>query len=312
MTDLFSQRIEWLGIALRVPEDWQIIRHGLSPKKGRLSFVDRRRQRMELVWTRCDREPDLERMIDNQKSRELELDRQTEFQLRRGPKDWIALSCRGAGPTVVTRAVRFHRPSLRLIEANVLTQKDEPNAQELVWGLLGGIEVAGRAEQARHWSAFDINVTVPPGYRLIKTRVLPLDVTLRFGSGDAPAGSARGPEVSVRRMGMAGAWYSGDPESLIRRDLDKVRFAGFQAAQLRGHPVTRAEGEERVAPFFRLLGRRRKVRILLWECEPENALYQVTALAPLKNPVSPDDFQVDCGPPGDRQTPPRSDGSGHA
>ena len=35
-----SDLVEWLGLQFAVPDDWQIIRHSLQPKGGRLVLVE--------------------------------------------------------------------------------------------------------------------------------------------------------------------------------------------------------------------------------------------------------------------------------
>ena len=39
--------VEWLGLRLVLPRPWEIVRHGVSGRKGSLAFADRRRQRLE-------------------------------------------------------------------------------------------------------------------------------------------------------------------------------------------------------------------------------------------------------------------------
>ena len=58
--DTFSHEIAWLGLTLKVPEDWEIVRHSVAVERGSLIFVDRRRQRLELGWLSVKSEPDLE------------------------------------------------------------------------------------------------------------------------------------------------------------------------------------------------------------------------------------------------------------
>ena len=58
-----EQVIQWLGLRLCVPADWQVVRHSLAADRGGLVFVDRYRQRLQLNWTQVPCEPDLDRMI---------------------------------------------------------------------------------------------------------------------------------------------------------------------------------------------------------------------------------------------------------
>jgi hypothetical protein len=289
-----EQTIEWMGLRLAVPREWEIVRHSSSARKGSLTFIDRRQQRLKLMWTACDQEPDLEHMLDNQRSRELETDPQSRVTRRQGPDRWSGIDCEAPDGAVTTRSVRYDRDTSRLVEVIILTRRAEADREELVRGLLRRLQIASSAEAARHWCAFDIDVTVPQDFRLVDATVKPADVTLRFRPQQAANSQSAGPEVSVRRMGMADAWYTGDAEKLIARFLPKVQFLEFREMQHADHPAMHAEGKESTLPLQRLLGRSRNCRVLLWKCEPENALYEVSALSSTKQPIFPQDFEVRC------------------
>ena len=59
-----TQTYRWLGLSFEVPKEWEIVRHSTSTERGRLVLVDRRRQRLEVCWSECKKEPDLERLVE--------------------------------------------------------------------------------------------------------------------------------------------------------------------------------------------------------------------------------------------------------
>jgi hypothetical protein len=289
-----SQAIEWMGIAFNVPEDWQIVRHGLSLDRGSLTLVDRRVQRLQLMWTNVKQEPDVERMIEHARKEAEKSESAPDVRAFRGFGSWRVLRTALPSGLVTTRAARFDAKTSRLLEAIVSTTVDEPRGDELVGRLLEAMRVVCRAEAAQRWCAFDVSVALPPDFRLSSTTVNPADVTLHFEAVDPEDGHELGAGVTIRRMGMVADWYAGNAEALIRRDARKVEFESFAAFELHGHPATEAVGREPAPPLRRVLGRERECRVLLWHCEPENALYRVTTSCPPTRRIRARDFDVDC------------------
>jgi hypothetical protein len=296
MTIELDQTIAWMGLEWRVPADWEIVRHSLVEKKGALTFIDRRRQRLVVSWTDSDHEPDLETMVSNHKSREIELDAEARVSVVSELRPWHAVRRISSAGDVLTRAVLYHASAKRLIEVIVSTDTKERDGQRLLSDLLEQFRVVAPAGDARHWRAFGIDVTAPPEFRLVGAIVKPADVAFHFrrhGTGDRRT-KGQPPPVALRRMGMARAWYAGNAEAIIRRDAPKVAFRSFDRSTHGGHPAVMAEGLEPAPPLLRWLGRQRRRSVLLWTCEAENALYELTTSSAPKHPVSPEQFDVHC------------------
>jgi hypothetical protein len=283
-----------MGVAFRVPDDWQIVRHSVSLERGSLTLVDRRVQRLQLSWSTVPQEPDVERMIDHERGELEKTESGAEIRALRGFGAWQVIETAAPSGAVTTRAVRFDVKTSRLLEAVVSTRRDEPGGAELVRRLLDTLRVVCKAEAVRHWCAFDVDLVAPPDFRLTATTVNPSDVTFRFEAVDPEDGRELGASVSVRRRGMVADWYTGNAEGLIRRDLPKTDFESFETSERAGHSATRASGLEPAPPLRRLLGKQRRVQVLSWTCEPENALYVVTTHSPPARPLSPVDFDVHC------------------
>jgi hypothetical protein len=287
MTDDPFQTIEWLGLRFEVPAEWEIVRHGLSPKKGNLVLVDRRRERMELFWTHLEREPDLERMLLDQRHRELEAEPNATFQDLGSRRSWRGFWRTSPAGEVLGRAVRFERASERLVEAAMIGAEDRRLVRRIIESIL-----IGRAEESHRCRAFDLDVTTPPGYRLTRATVKPADVAFEF----RPHGPGKpGPdEVSIRRMGMAEAWYGDDPEKLLRREAPGVRFRPASRGLHANHPAFFVEGNEPGERLQRLIGRGHGRRVLIWCCPAENAVYRIGTKSADRRPVLPEDIRVAC------------------
>src|SRR5690242_13516978 len=118
-----SQQIEWMGVAFRVPEDWQIVRHSLTLDRGGLTLVDRRGQRLQLRWNTVKQEPGVERMIDHEREEQQKAGT-SEVRALRGFGGWRVLRST-EGDKVTTRALRFDPKTSRLLEVVVSTTEKE-------------------------------------------------------------------------------------------------------------------------------------------------------------------------------------------
>jgi hypothetical protein len=291
MKDAPFQTIEWLGLRFDAPADWEIVRHSLSPEKGSLGLVDRRCERMELFWTRLEREPDLDRMLRDQQSRELGAEPGATFRELGAPRSWRGFWLSSPAGKALARAVRFDAASARLVEAVIVPAATDD--RRLVPRVLESIAVK-RAEESSRCRAFGLDVTAPPGYRLTHATVKPADVALEF-RGQKPGRKEPGPEeVSIRRMGMAQAWYGDDPQKIVRREAPRVRFRAPAERPYHHHQAFSIEGDEPGERLGRLFGRGHGRRILIWSCPAENAVYRISTKSLERRPVLPDDFRVAC------------------
>ena len=279
-----------MGLRLTVPADWDIVRHSTRPERGSLSLVDRRQQRLQLRWRDVERAPDLGQMIADHRSRQLQRDPDARFRPFEPVGSWRGLSRIVDRGELVTRALRFDEPTGRLIEAIVLDPGDGsgPDLREL----LTGIAVLSRAREAARWRAFDLEVHAPPGWRLDTVQVNPADASLRFKPASKDGRKQRsaagmevaGPELVVRRMGMASSWYKG-PEALLRKALGRDVDFEMAAAHHPPHNAVRAISDEQGTRLRRYAGRLRRREDVIWQCQRENAVYQLTRMsAPPRGP----------------------------
>lgn len=315
-TDPCNQAIRWMGVAARVPGEWQIVRHSLSPSRGRLALIDRYRQRLTVNWTQCRDEPDLERMLADYRAQQFNAHDQADLTDLTGVPGWVGTRRRFAhSGQQITQAVCYDPQTRRLLEATITCpppgppDPPPPESTESAGGaggagdeglaarVLGGIEVAEPADAVTRWRAFDLDVTLPARWRLRSTRVNPADVTLTFGqvrTGRWKRTLPTGAEATVRRMGMADVWYDGDGADFLRGQAKGSRFKP-QPALYRGRSVLEGRGWEAGPLLKRLTGQLRRRHDLLWRCEACNAVYHLSVRSYRKQPIEAESFGVCCG-----------------
>lgn len=270
---------------LEFPAGWEIVAHATSTRTGSLTLADRRDQRAQLSWRGIGqgRRPDLDRMIEDYRSRESQRHPDAQYIEPSAASGWRALR-RRSQTTTLTRAVRFEPSADRLVEL-VLSWPTEfdPAIEDM---LLGGFSLVEPTSTPRRWRAFGLDVTAPEGFGIDSALSRPGQSSLDF--------SARRARVRVTRRGGGGAWYDG------RLDVWAYRFSGVRPgvpampASHRGHPAVRFRTHESTTRFARLLGRARDREELFWHCPAESALYQVGTLSTRRDTVTPEQVEVVC------------------
>jgi hypothetical protein len=260
-----------MGLSFVVPEQWQLVRHGLSPDDGRLVFVDRRRQRLTVSWAKCAERPDLGRLIDDYERQRLKQESEGRFRIR---GSWRGLVQRDEFGERVCRAVTYE--SGLLVEVQLLLEADAENPRQALSHFVRDFAFES-SEGARRWTAFDVDLVVPPRHRLESTDVKPADVRLSFEQHDEE-GRHTGLEVTVRRLGMARSWFDGDLEALVRSHWPKW--------SLNVHAESGASGEVRgdgLGPgpvFRRWLKLVPRIQFRAWSVPEENAIYELAVVGP--------------------------------
>lgn len=301
----FDQRVEWLGLRLRVPRDWEIVRHGVSPQLGRLTFVDRRRERFTLSWTECRSPPDVDHLLREISRVPSDADgaRPIEIGAWRGVER--SSVCGEAGAPVLPGAreihlVRYDVRASRLLEAQCRWPSEASKSVALAEArrLVGQIESIAPPRLARSWRAFDLAFTSAPGFRLVGASVAPADTELRFEQcfeHGEPRSSQPPARVSVRRLGMARSRFDGDLERWLRNELSRVCFESLSRERYRGLGVVVGRGRDPHTRLERWLGRGRERTALLAFAESENALYLLATEASVGAAPDPRTFDLRWG-----------------
>jgi hypothetical protein len=275
------QTIYWLGMRLSVPDDWEVVRHGIHARKGRLVFVDRRRQRLVLSWVTTDRPPEVARLLEDYRNRDLEEDSDRRFTDLPPTAGWRGIRRKGAEG--LTRATRYEALDQRWIEMTIPWPQQYD--RDLERKLLEGFSMV-RGEQARRWRAFRVDVRTPPGWELTGTTVKPADVMLQFRHGRA--------DSMVRRRGLAEGWYDGDLGRYLHQEIQQV-VSHREQRVYEGRSVEVCVTDEPMARVKRLLKRPRRRVDLAWFESADQAVYHLTTISPAEAPVQPEAFQVSAG-----------------
>lgn len=296
MNKLCTKNIEWLGIQLRVPGEWEIRRHSAALERGSLVLVDRRRQRMQLFWQKSPSPPDLKRSAEDYRKRALnENEGATSRSLPDGT-GWTGFMILPPGKAAAESRAMKYQPETGLVLELVITTGTTDGGLEvpLVRELLSNCRATVPPKAAVHWRAFGIDCTVPAGFIMEEAAVKPMDVLFRFRDPGTGRRRRPGRTVSVQRLGMAGEWFDGNLESFaLNRDTDSERQT-ISHVRRRDHDAVRTEGEGKSTPFVRLRKGRRRVERVAWHCEASNCVFLVHACSGVRSPFSTDPVEVRC------------------
>lgn len=279
-TDVYppDQWICWMGLSMHVPGGWQIRQHGISPEAGRLVFVDRRMQRMEVFWSRPAKEPDPARMIRHtvESMQEEHPDVHVSSRLPGGIPGWDGFSF-DQNPRCF-RAVRYDADAQVLLQVTLTLDGIREDTNRQTRTILNGLSVAEHPDRASHWRAFGMDCRLPPGWALRGAKVHPMDVTLRFEvNPNRKRRSADPGTVTIRRLGMAGDWFDGDLEAYARRRTTGLRSRiGMDESCSGGCRVVTRVRKSGAAGVLRLKG---SETLKIWHDPETNSLFELTVSA---------------------------------
>ncbi len=333
--------VEWLGVRMALPRSWEIVRHGVSPRKGSLVFADRTRQRLQLTWTQCVQPPDVTRLLSDHRAEQVETDPDARFEAAALPAPWRGVVHHLRDDHRLLRAACYDRATRRLLEAVLALEgsaddADTPSGSaSWVETLLREIRVVGPAESVHHLQAFGVRVAWPRGWRLLRTRIQPADAAFTLApvepspkslprTGEQPRSSAVAPpppppassRVTLRRRGMADAWFDGDLARLLRQEIKPshplpppsptvtptpaptasllLADDALPSTDATGDPLTLHASWNHPGPRYRRwLGRHRVSRTALRHDPADRGVYQITATHPARQPVSLDGFEIE-------------------
>ena len=287
-------RWAWMGLRFDAPASWAASRHDVRAEAGRLVLVDRRRQRLQMTWSRLPpgaRPPDPAALAADWRKR-IEAAAGADPPPLTPLTTWLppepteapdgapiawAGWCGPGGGGLGTRTDAVAAVGGRLIDlvqldpppgpGRAARRPGAPSAQALA--LLGSAAPAAGPGGACRWTGLGLDARLPGGWSAALARHEPAASVLAFAGPD---------RLTARfwRRGMAAAWFDGDAVAL----LDASTPAGVRA-EPGGRPGSAvAAGPEPCRPWPRLQGRARRRRDLLWHDAEANTVRGVTVRGP--------------------------------
>ena len=278
--------IAWMGLRMSLPEDWQPTRHSLNAQRGSLTFIDRRRQCLQLLWTTVSKTPDIVQVIEDYQASVLEEDDQADLEIWDDLDPWLGLVRLIDGQPALVRAATYSTKHKVLLEATLNADRLQGEPRQEARRILQAIKIAQPSTRATRWRLFDLDVQMPPFWQLTKMESAVADVAFtftRYQPGQMQNGKQKPDKMTkdqaiIRRRAMASTFHKGGLRRYIQRQSPKAIFKQFDDKIETERTVTSAVGIEAGKRARRLLGLLRTQRERVFRVESEDALYQITTL----------------------------------
>jgi len=296
--------IDWLGLHLELPRNWEIVRHSTSQRKGSLVFADRTHQRLQVTWTACAKPPDVARLLADHRARQCEQDADARFEPPALPAGWRGLTRLQDDGRSLTRAARFDTKTSRLIEAVFDAEPCRADAQALADQVLTPLRITHPADDAPRFRAFGLDVEVskpraegrnaPHAWQITEAKILPADITLRWEPSAEAGKKHRDSQYTVRRRAMADVWFDNNLRRLLQAESPRTAMS-FTPAAVNSHPAQQATWVVPGPRYQRLLSQHHLAVAVAWHCPRDNAVYLSFATGRAKSSPSLAGWAVRCG-----------------
>ncbi|MBD3422530.1 MAG: hypothetical protein GF398_20635 [Chitinivibrionales bacterium] len=273
---------QWLGLYFHTPLEWEIVRHGSKQDLGRLVFIDRRNQRMQLTWTACSGKPDVTRIFEDYRSKDREQYPECELSKAFRVAKWYGYH-RTVDSKMVTRAAYFDKLYNRWLDV-VLVWPDGYN-QQTADLFFKSFKTVGSRNGVMTWQAFETHFTVPAQWRLTSTEIIPARCTFTFEQDKD--------QLVVCRHAMAKAWFDGDLEKYVRSRSSYYR-GSYSIGSVNNHEAAIFRGNERRLSIRWFAGNRYRRHALSWYCKAQEIVYSIETRFVGRKPVDPQLVKLFC------------------
>ena len=285
--------LAWHHCQFQLPSDWELTGFASREEKGRLEFSTRNGLQAQLYWRRCDRKPDVGRIIDEIHRRHLRA-RKAEHAQRFGslqranPSQFLFGYDRPDWPCHAGAYLEDSRVLLQWLFPNF----DQDEAEHTIKPMLASF--APNDGDRRHWAIMGLNFQLPEKLKLISVEPYPANVSLMFEG-------KRLPRVTVRRWGASPLLLKDKP---VKHFIHKyVRSIGsvvsVEERRLFGHPGVEVDFRKRGERVMqKLTGRWWPGKLLAWHDEEAMRIYAFEQVGPKrrKRLELSDVFQETCTP----------------
>lgn len=276
-------RVIWLGMSLAAPTDWEILQHATRPQRGKLVFADHRRGRMHLGWAAARLSPDRDRLLEDYRARDLEEDAETRFTSLGTLAGWRGYR-RHRDDEIVTRAGRFDDMHMRWVELTIAWPDGLDRGIER--RILESFSLLDDRRGPTTWRAFGMAFQAPEGLALRQADIRPGVATMHFSDERRLR-----TEAQLRRFSAAHAWYDGDAQALIERELPRSDWT-FERWPLGATQAVIGRTRQPAARWRNLVGLRRQRVDMVWADASGSRMFHVTTVSPPARPLDPTAFNL--------------------
>lgn len=266
-----TQQTVWHGLAITLPQDWELLQYSRDPDQGRLTFADRSDYRLELSWQSHPSRPSLKRMLGDYRALLAQDDAVGAVEPVEAPgwKGMAVYPLRDSERVEETRYLRFEKELGKSLEA-VFRWPDASPDRGFEEAVLETVTPCAERDGLAAWTAWGMAISVPVGWRPVDCRVQPADVQLTFAErADA------NPSVEFSRRGFLHHWFDGDLAGWIARETGTVGQCSHRSRA--DHHAVHSRVDEAAAGIAGRLGRRQQRQLAAWVCPRDGRLYAVRA-----------------------------------
>ncbi len=267
------------------PADWELAVLCGPGEPGRLTFADRRYQRLDIRWTKLDYRPNLELMLDKYRRRE----EKEEIRVEPFSSEQWRCVVRTSENGQVIHAGEFLEKHRLLIEATIVWPDRRDKSVEN--SVLSSVRFH-EPEGSSLWQAMGMAVTVPGGFELSGVDAKVGRIRWEFKSSNK-----RSPQLGVEQLAMPECWL----ESPLGDWLAKGLPTGSEVEQqepvtINDHPAQKIRSRRRINALSAIRRMHQLRTDAAWHCPLENRIYHtwITQASKQEHIELPDDFRVEC------------------
>lgn len=281
-------RVGWQGLALTLPDDWNIGAIGGAKTDGYLRFDDPDMPRLEIKWADAGNTfVDLNKVVDKylremskgkgkaQVSRDVKLASKRKLRGKKGAQffSW-------KGDTQGFGAAWFCPDCHRTVILQVMGQLNEP-VQDLAEQILLEIEDHPKDEWIL-WSAYGFDFYSPKDFTLAGQKLMAglIEISLAHDT-ELLSGTRWGMANVILRRRSLEDWGKGELAKRLKKfdaQYTPTKFRGHEAIQIEGRTVLPQEKVKSFIDHVRGKGFPDRVKALLWHCPESNKLFYVESI----------------------------------
>jgi len=277
----------WRGMQIDHPQAWELSVAGGVDEPGRLRFVDRLHERLDVRWKPLKYVPDLAKALEKYRSN---VDRKAKVSdLAGAPAPWQGVVRKLAKGTIV-HAGRFFREVRWLVEVS-LVWPGRRNS-ELERAVLASIQTPEADAPSLRWQASGLSLTLGRQFELQTNEARVGRVAWTFTTQ-----AKRGPELVVERLALVDYWLKQAARDWLVEELpDGHEVVRQEARDFNGHRGEVLISRGRVNRVSSLRGLKEIRLDAAWQCPREARLYHVRLKQISRNSeISlPQDLTIHC------------------